>query len=52
MKLGVPIHNEKSKSKISKAFSNMIWITDGKSNRRINSDIDIPIGYRKGRTKF
>jgi hypothetical protein len=50
-KLGVSVHDEESRFKISKAFSNMIWITDGKSNRRINNDIDIPVGYRKGRIK-
>ena len=49
-KTGIPIHNEYSKRKISEAFSNMIWITDGKSNKRINKLELIPEGYYRGKT--
>lgn len=43
--------SEEAKLKISKAFSEMIWINNGKENRRINKNKEIPCGYVKGRLR-
>jgi len=51
IKLGVQVHNEESKKRISEFFSNLIWITNGKDNKRINRLESIPDGYRQGRTR-
>lgn len=51
IKLGVQIHNEESKKRISESVSNLIWITNGKDNTRINKLESIPNGYRQGRTR-
>jgi hypothetical protein len=42
---------EEAKKAISKAFKEMIWITDGISNKRINKFNNIPEGFRRGKCK-
>lgn len=49
-KMGVK-QSEESKAKIAQTVANLIWVTDGKSNKRINKLEHIPEGYRRGRTK-
>ena len=49
-KMGVK-QSEESKIRIAQTVANLIWITDGKSNTRINRLEQIPEGYRRGRTK-
>lgn len=49
-KMGVK-QSEESKNKIAQTVANLIWITDGKANKRINRLEQIPEGYRRGRTK-
>lgn len=44
------VHDEKTKQNISKTLSNMVWITDGNTNTRINKEKKIPEGFRKGRS--
>jgi GR25 family glycosyltransferase involved in LPS biosynthesis len=55
------VMTEETKQKISKSLIGkkpapykrsykQIWITDGKKNTRIKSDVMIPIGFKKGRT--
>lgn len=43
--------SEESKIRIAQTVANLIWITDGKSNKRINRAEQIPEGYRRGRAK-
>lgn len=43
--------SEESKAKIAQTVANLIWITDGKSNKRINKFEQIPEGYRRGKFK-
>ena len=49
-KMGVR-QSEESKVKIAQTVANLIWITDGKANKRINKLEQIPEGYRRGRSK-
>lgn len=49
-KMGVR-QSEESKVKIAQTVANLIWITDGKANKRINKLEPLPEGYRRGRTK-
>lgn len=46
-----PPKTQETKNKISRHFSNVIWINNGKKNARINKDDVIPEGYVKGRFK-
>jgi hypothetical protein len=49
-KMGVK-QSEESRGKISQSVSNLIWITNGETNKRINKLEQLPEGYRRGRTK-
>lgn len=49
-KMGVK-QSEESKGKISQSVSNLIWITNGETNKRINKLEQLPESYRRGRTK-
>lgn len=49
-KIGVK-QSEESKGKISQSVSNLIWITNGETNKRINKLEQLPESYRRGRTK-
>lgn len=43
--------SKEAKAKIAETVANLIWITDGKSNKRINKLEMIPEGYRRGKSK-
>lgn len=43
--------SEEAKKAISKAFKELIWITNGHVNRRINKDTIIPEGFSRGKCK-
>lgn len=47
---GVP-KTEEEKQRLKEVFKNMIWITDGKINKRVDKTSAIPEGFRKGRSK-
>lgn len=49
-KIGVK-QSEESKAKIAQTVANLIWITDGNTNKRINKLEQIPEGYRRGKSK-
>lgn len=49
-KIGVK-QSEESKAKIARTVANLIWITDGNTNKRINKLEQIPEGYRRGKSK-
>ena len=42
--------SEETKRKMSEAKKNLFWITNDIENRRINKNIPIPDGFRRGRT--
>ena len=42
--------DEKLRMKQSKRVANLIWITDGKTNKRIDKSCAIPVGWRHGKT--
>jgi hypothetical protein len=41
---------EELKKRISQSVSNLIWITNGETNKRINKLEQLPEGYRRGKT--
>lgn len=43
--------SEETKKAISKAFKELIWITNGSVNRRINKNTIIPEGFSRGKCK-
>ena len=46
--------SESSEVRAARMFevtTNLLWITDGKSDKRINKNSDIPIGWKLGRSK-
>jgi len=43
---------DSQKVKQSKTMSQTIWITNGIDNTRININLDIPNGWRRGRTGY
>lgn len=49
-KMGVR-QSEESKVKIAETVADLIWITNGKANKRINKLEQIPEGYKRGRSK-
>jgi len=42
--------SESCRQKVSIRVRNLIWITDGISNKRIHKDLQIPSGWLKGRS--
>ena len=44
-------HSKGKNPKLSETCKNLIWITNGKEDKRIYKDSEIPEGYRRGRTK-
>jgi hypothetical protein len=43
-------HSIETKEKMRESQKNKIWITDGISNRKVSKTIDMPSGWKRGRT--